>query len=238
MREIKMLKQLIKIANSLDGHNMLNESEILDSVIYKLAYTSEMQGTASEMAAIDPEKAQFEHLGLFKKISQQPINLVSRLSRPEIAIESFLGGANIQDMVSRAVMELNILAQRLGGYEKEMGMPRLQQMGSVKVLEMMNHPEIEAIYYSDPESLEHERRHQRGETKTPEQVKQDIASQLQSVFPQEVPPEERQRIISEWMDNYISNLGRYYAQGEIPGELAADLPTITDKAKKDLSQMF
>lgn len=228
-----ILQKIIKLSSIIDNLGYHQESDDL----LKLAYSTEGQANSSEMQEItDPSKASFEHEGLFKKILQSPISFISRITKPEVAIDVFLNGADMEDVVARSSMELNILAQRMKQYSDELGLNRLKQLGPQEILKMMNEPKIEAIYFANEEAREHERRHQTGQEMSPEQLEQQIMQNLGSALPAGMDPEQKKAIVSSWTQNYISNLKNYYGEEEISGELGADAPFIMQKAKEQIPQ--
>lgn len=235
----KFNEKIINIADKLDKIGYHNDSDIVFNIGIKLAYTTEGKATSAEMQGItDPDKANFEHEGLFKQIMQQPINLVSRVVQPQVAIDVFLNGGDMEDVVARASMELNIVAERMKMYAEELGVDRLRQLGAPEILNMMNEAKIEAIYFANEEAREHERRHQGGEEMSQEQLSQQIMQNLGSAFPAEMDPQQRQEITNDWTDNYVANLKKYYREDEVRGELGADAPFIIEKAKEQIPQYF
>lgn len=230
------IKKLLTQAHQLDRAKKFAEADTL----MKLAqFRTEGHAESAEMQGItDSSKSGFALNGLFKRMLQSPISFVSRLARPETAIEAFLKGADIKDLVSRASIELDILQQRMTVYAKEFGMNRLRQLGPQEILRMMNDAKVEAIYYSNQDALAHERRHQQNETSTPEKIKENIMQRMQSVFPPELPPEERERIVGSWMENYVHNLKQYYSEDEISGELGAERPVIEQRATEELPKLW
>lgn len=230
-----MNKTAYKLSNELEKLGHFKAANLL----LRIAYTTEEQADSAEMQGVtSDDKAGFQHEGLFKKLMQQPINLVSRATRPEVAIEAFLNGADIQDLVSRAAVELDLLGQRLDKYSEELGMNRLKQIGAQGILQMMNDHEINAIWFASPEAKEHEQRHQQGGEEDAATLEQKIMQGLGSVLPQDMDDQQKQQIVNGWVQNYVTNLQRYYKPEEIKGELFADEPFIIEKAKEQIPGMI
>jgi hypothetical protein len=234
-----ILCRLIKLSNKMDKLGLCKSSDDLCKIIRKLSYVTEENAASSEMQQFtDDSRSSVEHAGLFKKIMQQPISFVSRVIKPEIVIDAFINGANMEDLISRSSMELGIISERLKSYEKELGIKRLSQLGTQEILKMMNDSQIEAIWFSSPESLEHEKAHQAGKTLTPQQISQEIKQNLSSSFPAELDENQKDMIINNWINNYINSLKTYYNEDEIQGELGASEKEILDRALKEIPQFI